>query len=589
MHQRFLTSSLLLVYAIWISAPILFAGYYSDDVPNGLVLGAAQLTQQSILAICKTHFLLWFYNGRIFPVAIFTGYPFFYFFHTITSYQVAHSILIWISLLSVAWMVKQITKQMMSALLLLFLIPLCWSVRDYHDPLTSFSTLLPLVTLFSAITIGGFIKAVEEKKWYWSVGSLLAYVLAICTYEIGMASFVVIFLLGMTNQSSFKKQIKNIVPYFIITFLYVALTFYLRAMKTAHVYDGVQLGDLSHFGRTFVYQLTAALPLSYHLFSENRLLLSSLFDSNFSLTLQCFLMLGLLTISMWLSNTLLTHSTINKRSFISLITVGLVFILVPSFFVGISKKYQAEVSIGLGYLPVYMEYVGFAIVLLALLLCNAGWKQNKWILYAISGVLSFIISISFILNYRTVRSINDNWQNPRVLVEAALHHGLLADLPLNSTLYKYHGVWATSDFFMQNAAVRVDTLDFSKNVLSSLQIKRALTHGYFMDYYTLPDSTSGYVVFGKLKSVHYQEAKIVNVVITNPKVFLFSGKRKYMMFSGNEVTLDEIIRVLTKRIPMVGVNHFSKLKKNETLLALPKGQYQINKLPHQYGLEQAWM
>lgn len=99
--------------------------------------------------------------------------------------------------------------------------------------------------------------------------------------------------------------------------------------------------------------------------------------------------------------------------------------------VAMSERYQGQLMPGLGYLPVYMQYYGIAILILCLTLSlrpSVG-KQALCL-----SVFSVILLLNLQNNRAVTEIMNRSFYEPRNAGEAALHGGILDFLPEDAAL-----------------------------------------------------------------------------------------------------------------------------------------------------------
>ncbi len=576
-----------LLYAVVISSPILLAGYYSDDNINGLVLGATQLGHQSIWDIIKAQSIAWLHVGRFFPVST-LGYLFFYYFHTIFLYQAARVVAIWLSILSVVWLIKLVTRQMAAATLVLFFIPLCWSIKNYHDALTSFGILLQVVTIFISLSLGFFIKGIQYDQKKYRILAMVFYLLTLCTYELGVITLFMIVVVAWLYRDLPSKPLKKMLPFLLISAFYFALAAFLRMCFAQMVYDGIQFGSVSGVLHAFPDQLLSGLPLSYKLFAGKRYFLDPMISPNYSFWIQVLPSVVVFLVMVSPIYFLLGKLNIEKSAAKILFWLGLCFAVLPAALVGVSQKYQQDIHFGVGYLPVYVEYVGFALLILLLLnfmvRCT---RHNRLVRKLIACGLGLIAGYSLYVNHYVVRATNNGWQNPRVLVENALQHGLLASVPSQSVIYKHYDIWNIPQFYMQNIALSTKVVDLRSDSYYPVNgvDEVSAQHGYLLYYNTLPESVSGYVVLGQLKQVNYTKVadkpEVKSYVVTDPLVFVAVKERKFLHFTGEDVTLDQVLYALAGQMQPFSWKTFPKLQIDESgawfVVHLPKGDYEIQR------------
>jgi hypothetical protein len=460
-RQSWLPLGAIFSYCAIVSFPILIAGYYGDDAANSLIRGYTQLHHQNIWQTIWYFIQVWIHSGRLNPLSITLSYLVFYHFPNVIIYQCVRLIFIWLSIFSFAWLIKLISKETKSGILFLLLVPLCWSIRDFFDPLTSFAILLPITVIFSALSLGFLFKFIESNKYFYAAISLISYVCALLTYE---ASIVIFFGAAIIIWLEAKQQFaKQILPYFLITACYALLSLLLHYVNS-HVYDGIQIGSPYHFLTTFGSQFSAAFPLSYrvlgHLPIVNSAALFKEFFASYSLSA---LMVGLLIASIFSIYSPLKTLDLKKKTLVFLTLMGLNLTITPAILIAITQKYQSMLKIGVGYLPVYLQYFGMACLLLVLLNRLARHKKPT-LLFFVSAIGSVIVTFSFMLNVYVVQKINVDWKYPRELVQKAMEQGIMKQVPQNSILFSNQPVLDADSFYQQYANLKLTVITNSAEI-----------------------------------------------------------------------------------------------------------------------------
>ena len=139
-----------------------------------------------------------------------------------------------------------------------------------------------------------------------------------------------------------------------------------------------------------------------------------------------------------------------------LLLLGLLLAVLPAPLIGVTRKYQEVLTYGVGYLPVYIEYFGVAL----LFTCGVGFlasrvRPGKATAVSLVGVVSLLCAGVAVVhcetNVRVVRFLRQPYLTPRREVEELLDHGrLLQSVPVGATLVVDAFRWDTSgggDFF----------------------------------------------------------------------------------------------------------------------------------------------
>ncbi len=497
---------LLVFVAFVVSLPILQAGFFSDDIVVSETAGYAAVLHQSI----------WPYmlhktietsvgQGRIFPLSFGSILIYSYYFQSPLAYQIARVIAIWLSVISMAWLVQLITKNIKVSLFFVLLFPVFWSMRNMSDALLSYGPQMPLVALLMMGSLAFLIQYFEKRKKTWYALSLLSYFAALMTYEVATTTFFCLAALIWLNQTTKRQFLQALSPFVLISLAY--LIGYKIVQHYHAAYIGITPGHLNiQFLRTFFYQLIAALPLSFGIFRGHYFKISVLvpfFENPGYLAL-----LLLLFCSAWfLFYQLIKSLQLNQRQNKTLIVLGLFLCIIPSFLIGISVKYEAELRLGLGYIPLYIQYIGMTFLLLCLLNKIKHWRVSLALLF------SLIMCFSLIFNLTIVRVQNDQFKYPRDLEDQAIHAGLLNNLPVNAVVMA-KGDWVTSFYFMQKKGVTLQTIVLGEGESPTPDrlpvVQQAKGHYiptkplFFMHENHVPGSTEGEVVLGQVQWVDYQ-------------------------------------------------------------------------------------
>lgn len=343
--------------------PYLNAGFWFDDLPNHYMGMADRVpywtaTLDTIYAWIKldARFLLGFI-----PV-----YAIFYFISTPLLYHFVTICLLLINVclfLKILGMLKCNKNLIILVLLILFGL---FQISIFSDPIASFGGLYPLLGSMLCLGFIGLIKWQKtfELKYLWFsslviFGSLFFYEINLIFYPI---AFIIIF--------NFRKSITIRVPLLILIVplcVYGMLIVFLRHFVPHIIYDGIQLGTMKLFFITYLKQLFSAFPGSYYFtlgiydYSFHSMC-KDFFQSYYGL----FLFMGSIILMSLLG---LSTKKIGRMPRSLYFFAGMVLLTVP-IFMAISAKYQMVLSWGVGYLPVYYQYFGLA------LLITGGGSQN---------------------------------------------------------------------------------------------------------------------------------------------------------------------------------------------------------------------
>ncbi len=543
-ENLFLILSLPLFYLL-VCVPILAAGFYTDDATIGsLIRGILLVTHQSLWTHAVEVSTGWTtFNGRIQPLLFMANLFFHYIFVSDISYQIARMFLIFGSFLPFAWLLKLLTGKREPAFALLFLIPCFWTIHYFFESLTSFATLMPQVTLFAGLTMCCWVKAEDTGRRTWHVWGAIAYVISLLTYETGLVACAAIVAMAWVRHRSVRAILRSTWPYLVVTAAFLAANVIARKYSV-RIYEGIEVGQTAKILPTFAKQLSGTLPLSNLLFGHMHFHLRSWIALKNLLVYDIVssLVLGPLAF-VWFSR-LLPKLKFTKKVMMEFAGIGVSFIIVPAALMSLSAKYQGvppyegyALHWGVSYLPVYMQYIGIAmlgLIALSVVYNRAVPSKKPLVIGVLSILLSLGLCLSVALNHQVVVLENDEWKNPRDLAEDALHHGLIPEMPSQNkfTIYSKRALWNHQEFYAQTINLVPDMLDTTtdpelvlpRNGKPSGIVNFTDPSNYMLDHEAFGDSSAGYAVLGQIKAMRYAtvegKRKVTGFTLKSTRVFI---------------------------------------------------------------------
>jgi hypothetical protein len=514
-------------FCLLVSLPILQAGYFSDDILNSLIAGS--------FANQKINFflgLMQYMNdalviGRFYPLSVLSSVSMFYLFPQVSTYQVVRLIFIWLSILSYAWIIKQITRLSSAAWLLVLFVPMCWSIRDMPDPIVSFAVLLPLLSLCMSLSVIFYINYQKSGLQDWRSWSLLMYIFALATYEFGVTTFCLLAVVSILGPDARKRPYRDLWPFMLLTVGYVAVNIAVRLMRVDG-YNGLLVGQASGFIPTFIAQLVSSLPLSYRVIAgEPSISIVNLFNWISAKPYLMALMIYVFLLMVMTMNFLLRKIKIGRQGLLCLLGLGLTLIIIPSAIIATSSKYQHIISAGKGYLGVYLQYFGMSMLLIALI---SGVNQRASVRLfhqAMAVMLSTLFVYGWLLNYYVVMTVNNRLSYQRLLTESALQHRLLSELPPQAIIITPLLLWTNADFYRLHSGFTPHAITDINN-LSMLPPDS--NPSYVIDAHHLAQTRAGYVLLGEVKHYHAKKlnsaVSITDHAMTNGlKIFITANSR----------------------------------------------------------------
>jgi len=438
----FLVYLALVMYISMTLLPLLSSGYYSDDLVFSSIKGQIKLNNSSLFNYIYNYIVSWMNNGRFVPMAFISTLPIIYFPDDYRLYKAVILLIVILNALSFSFLIKGLTKDRYLSLYSLLLLPIFFQFRLYHDPILSFSGLLPLFMLIMVCAMLYFAKYLENDKPIHLIISLILYNICLYFTESSVPLIVLFWLMVMykSPHSDMKLKIYKVMPHLLFMLLAVAVAIIVRMTKNtpSAAYEGTAINlHLVPFAKTLLLQLYSTLPMSYFISNPSQIdnhnlrgILSGI-DVTDYLAIFIFVML---------SYYLLNRINDTRKSSL-LIWLGMPFVLIPAALISLTVKYQRELQQagpGMGYIHVYSQYFGGLLIALGILLYlvrkTAVGKQRV----ALYSVIIILTSMMMLLNKQSNRAVVDisniDLHFRREALALALKDDILQSVPENSRL-----------------------------------------------------------------------------------------------------------------------------------------------------------
>ena len=398
---------LILAAAFWlVASPIIWSPYWGDDMGN------SQLPMQ--FAINNTQLWPWFLEnnrgwmegaGRFFPLSIAQGITAFVVFTDRESYKVYEFAMVAITFSLAAVVVGVFLRSRWCGFAAFGFALAALQFKSWYDPYWQFGGQQELVASLSLISILFAILAARAKR-RWSFIALtilgaMALLGAALTYESSVFLVGVTFALLLRERRARSRRWVVGAVYAAVTFAVLANLYTLRQHATV-TNPAYVISLVPHKVReTLVNQIISAIPGSYGHFTRG-----SVLPANASLPMDtvpavaiAIAFLALMAFS--LQNIMRLRIPDLSWGFVA----GGVLWVIPSLFVAISSRWQAEVKPGLGYIPVIFGALAFswiAVLVVAAIgkaLQEYGpardtlYQRTRWM---VSGLLA-VVMVGFVL------------------------------------------------------------------------------------------------------------------------------------------------------------------------------------------------
>lgn len=346
--------------------PFLTNGFYADDCLNSQIGNVLLANNISLYEFSARVTGEWVHGvGRLLPAGLFGQYLFYYLFPDLPWARAAHMLIVLAGLLFCGAACRRWTGSRQIAFLMPVLAASLIQMRAPFDPVASYPTTM---VLLAAEVVGAYYFAsiyLTRKSRSAGVASVALFLLAVLTYEVAwlmLPALLALPWLSPPSERPPRKQVASyLVPLISVCATVVAVSVYIRMHRTS-TYQGTEFA--SNVGVIFCayfYQLTAAFPFSFIL---GQVVPSQRVTAVLQLGMKSWPALIAAGSGAALLFSQLRPSPFRVRRELWVLFASLTFL--PAL-IALSAKSQAHIRPGMGYIPVYLCYLGVGIGLSLLL------------------------------------------------------------------------------------------------------------------------------------------------------------------------------------------------------------------------------
>ena len=435
----------LFIWTLWVIFPMLDSGFIGDDAYNSMILGFLIKTGTPLWEHTFIEINSWAESaGRIWPFQWIYLYGL---YGKVTQNLLAIKsftyLIVFIDVYLFYKILNSLTKSRDLSLLCALIVPLFFQFRWFHDPILSFTFLMPMMFLFMLSSSYLLLDYLDKSKKTSLFLSISIYILALLTYEIAYAAVFIYIAIILLNANTKR----GIIFFSIIVLLTALHLLSSRFLINLHIESsGIQTytGANFNFGfinviKAFVIQLTAAIPLSwkfadapfhakfYKIGLEN-VVIYALFASFFTKALINF-----------------NISSVDKKMLHKGCLFCFFLLTGPSLAMALSGHQQEIINVGFGYAytPVFIQYFGLSLFFILLLLyLTKAIPINKPFfkrgLFVLLLLLVFLIGgITREENILIVEKSNQTYKYPRVLLGDSFDSGLFNNVTEKDLIIRY--------------------------------------------------------------------------------------------------------------------------------------------------------
>jgi hypothetical protein len=506
--RYFFVSLICTLLCIW---SVIFTGFIGDDAYNSQIKGVLITENLSVFERYFRETKGWILGaGRFFPLH---WYPV-YFYNVIQSELILKCVVILvisIGLTALGLIVLEITASERIGLVSIALAPIFFQLRAWHDPILSFTFLIPLLFLCFALSFLFFLYYLKIAKKKFIFISSLFHLLGLLIYEATYLFFLVYFVIGAYKTNSLSLGFKRSAPIIFISGLVIAIAIILRTDINpffSSTYPGAELSvNFSKNIKAFFIQFTAGLPLTYFLTDHTLYLRQVSFVT--------IAKAGVLTVLIYALISKLRAPEIKGVGSIAI--TGISLATAPAVVIALSGWYkELEVAgFGYGYIPVYIQYIGCSLIFLAILLrliMGLGATKKKWFCVGISAFVFGVATLHIGSNDFVAESTSPFYKYPRKI----LSDGLVAfsKIPtlseemviLREPRYPYDQGWFFSQVMGKKTEVKeLNSINFDnrelfrREALGKITKYTPVNKNFWVVSYNSTSSSDGYFLIGAAK------------------------------------------------------------------------------------------
>jgi len=433
-RRRNARSALMLAVFGWAIWPVTQSALHGDDIPNSMRSAALSYTNQSQWQYISSSIAQWVRNeGRLFPVSAIENVLLFSTVHSITMYKFIQWLVLLCLVVLMGWFVRIVVGSKSALPVVAFGLLAALQTRNWYDPTFGFGLLLQSVALkvfLSAILLHFSING--RRRLLWGSLSVIVWAAGLLQYEVVITLLPILAIVAfLPAKRAPIRRLLAVLPHFVTSAVVLFVSLLLRHGKVvAPAYTTNT--EFHQVFPTYIRQLSASVPLSAHIWDITP---RSVIGATSVVTFSIFTVLAV--VALVATRDELSDDPLRRRKIAGLFLIGLNLVLGPSIPTSLSIRWQSELSWGLGYLPVFLQYLGVALVIAsALLWLGSAVVRNLSRRCLLAGTLA-LCTVSATAN-RTLLAENVSTQEParrsREFYEDSVRLGFLDGVPDGSII-----------------------------------------------------------------------------------------------------------------------------------------------------------
>lgn len=407
---------------VLVLSPLLDGAYGADDIWYSQLPGRLDASGQSFVSYVVEQTEFWMKDaGRFFPGTIASTSAIFLLIPDRESYKVFQLGVAVLAVASVALSFGYLVRNRWLGLLIAGAMCALLQFRLFFDALQFFNGQQSLVVIGITSTMFALTAYARTGRRSCLLAASVSWSLTLITYESAFLLSPILLLTMLLASTSWHQRLTALSWIAVPTVALGLLIVWLRASLQQPPAPGYTINtQLTEVAPTMLKQLTATIPLSENLLGGQQ----RLTGLTVPVTLRAWAILLVVACVVWVA---VRHIHLDRRTSVLLTAMGGLLLVVPAALVAITVRWQQELTWGQGYIAVYIQSFGLA-VLFSVLLCavvNRLLGSTDRVVHRSGAVLLSIVAVVAGL---TAGSVTEN--NARVVATTDLSLGFVAQQPL---------------------------------------------------------------------------------------------------------------------------------------------------------------
>ncbi len=392
--RKISTYLLLLGFYCLVFVPVLRSGYMYDDLLNFPTKGWCINNDKNVMQMSLIYSRQWVCGGRLFPFSTY-GYEVYYFLGNVVAYKiylVLTTFLVGVLLSNICY---KLTDSNKIRLFCMVLYPILVSLDcSYYNAMYGFCALTQLTCIYVFGAILLFFKYSESGLVRFQVLSCILLSIGLGTYEVAYALCLIFAVVSYAIYKKTLVAVKKILPQIITGCSWLALNIIVRILSKS-TYSGVTVSFSKDTLFGFLKQLTGISSFgNWWLLSQRSADISSALAENYIRYI--LVIAAVIALVVMISR----KEEKSPHGLKYLLMISSVLILIPTFLISISSRYQIEVTWGKGYLLAYISCWG-VVILGSILLTRS--KKHK-----IARIILVVVLCSLTVVNQTLADITES-------------------------------------------------------------------------------------------------------------------------------------------------------------------------------------